>query len=465
MEPRTLNNSVHLSGERSKLFSGDRYNNNGPLYQRQNQRMSSPVANDEPTLRDTNSVKKCQMCSKKFTRMFRQKKECNKCGVIACGKNFKTSCRCLGSKDDGSKMSGFNSSVPLSLFDLKTYETCPRFWLCKNVAPTSIFRCRDREVSANLSIGEEPVINIRTQLTPSILCSCDGGVSQKSFRSTEFHFDALKNQKFSRWTIASFIMDYLAVGETWLFVSLSGMESTFYGLTKVMIRRLQKFRRVNESLNIVCHNEDDVMVRIRGSFCWKIYNEEFDGPAPIGSSSPRSVAIVSGGNRLNCIRLEPTLNKLRSYYENYLFMAKNHEVQLIKDSPHPPKRNNKLDSGFAYSGYKRESNHVRYLPPISTQQQFSSNSRKATSAPIGNSEKDYQDVRNTARTRQILRIIDFVSSEYPNSNDQISLLCPICIKPVLCLNKSPSREVKNIPIKKDPLSRDQSSWSKIYLLD
>jgi len=463
MEPRALSNSVPVRVERSTLFSGDRYNNNnGSLYQRRNQRRSFPMADHEPTPRDTESVRKCQTCSRKFIRMFRPKKECNGCGVIACGKCFKESCRCLGSKCDGPKISGFNSSVPLSLFDLKLYETYSRFWLCKHAAPTSIFRCRDREVSANLSIGEEAVINIRTQLTPSMLCSCDGGISQKSFLSTEFHFDALRNQNFSRWSVAAFIMDYLAVGETWLFVSLSGMESTFYGLTKVMIRRLQKFRRVNEALNITCHNEDDVSVRIRGSFCWKIYNEEFDGPAPIGSSSPRSVAIVSGGNRLNCIKLEPTLNKLRSYYENYLFMAKNHELKLTEDNTHTPKRNGKLDSGFEYSGYKTESNRVRYLPPISTQQQFSSNSRTAMSVPIG---KDSQDVKKTTRTKQILSIMDSVSSKYPNSNDQISLLCPLCIKPVLCLNKSPSRDVKNIPFKKDPLSRDQSSWSKIYLLE
>lgn len=232
-----------------------------------------------------------------------------------------------------------------------------------------------------------------------------------------------------------------------------------------MIRRLQKFRRVNESLNIICHNEDDVMVRIRGSFCWKIYNEEFDGPAPIGSSSPRSAAIVSGGNRLNSIKVEPTMNELRSFYENYLFMAKNHELKLTEDSPHSSRRNDKLNSGGDCSGYKTESNHIRYLPPISTRHQISSNSRTAMSTPIGSSGKDSQDSRKITRTRQILRIMDSVSSEYPNSNDQISLLCPLCIKPVLCLNKSPSREVKNIPYKKDPLSRDTSSWSKIYLLD
>jgi len=159
------------------------------------------------------------------------------------------------------------------------------------------------------------------------------------------------------------------------------------------------------------------------------------------------------------------MNELRSFYENYLFMAKNHELKLTEDSPPSSRRNDKLDSGCECSGYKTESTHIRYLPPISTQQQVSSNSRTAMSTHIGNSGKDSQDARKITRTRQILRIMDSVSREYPNSNEQISLLCPLCIKPVLCLNKSPSREVKNIPYKKDPLSRDRSSWSKIYLLD
>jgi len=309
------------------------------------------------------------------------------------------------------------------------------------------------------------VINFRTQLTPSMSCSCGGGVSQKAFQKTEFHFDALRNQKFSRWTVASFIMDYLAVGETWLFVSLTGMASTFYGVTKIQIRRLQKFRRVNESLNIICRNEDDVMVRIRGSFCWKIYNEEFDGPAPISSSPPRSVAIVSGCDRLSSIKLEPTLNELRSYYENYLFMAKSHELKLIDENPEPPRGDDEVESGFKKSGYTTESNNTQYLRPLSTQQRISSSSRTAMRLQIGTSRKDSPDALKMTRVRQILRIMDFVSNKYPNSNDQISLLCPLCTKPVLCLNKSPSREVKNIPYQKDPLSRDKRSWSKIDLLD
>jgi len=462
MEPRTLNNAVPLRAKRATLFSGDRYNNNGSPYQNRSERISFPVANHEPTPRDSETEKTCQTCNKKFIRMFRPKKECHGCGVIACGKCFTKSCRCLDSKGHGSRQSGFNPSVPLSLLDLKSYEKCPRFWQCRLAAPTSIFRCRDREVSANLSIGEDAVINFRTQLTPSMSCSCGGGVSQKYFQKTEFHFDALRNQKFSKWTVASFSMNYLAVGETWLFVSLSGMASTFYGVAKIQIRRLHKFRRVCESLNIVCSNEDEVMVRIRGSFCWKIYNEEFDGPAPISSSPPQSAAIVSGSDRLTSIELEPTLNELRSYYENYLFMAKNVELKLIEDNPKSQSGNDELDSGFEYSGCTTESNHREFLQPVNTPQQVSGNLRTAMRLQIG---KDSQDAKTTTRVKQILRIMDCISNKYPKSNDQISLLCPLCTKPVLCLNKSPSREVKNIPFQKEPLSRDKRSWSKIDLLN
>jgi len=466
MEPRTPNSSVPLRAKRSTLFSGDRYNNNGSQCRRQSDMRNFPVSDHEPTPRDSNSVKTCQICGKKFIRMFRQKKECHGCGLTACRKCFKESCRCSDTTGKGSRRPGLNPSVPLSLFDLKRYEECPRFWQCRLSAPTSIFRCRDREVSANLSIGEDAVINFRTQLTPSRSCSCGGGVSQKAFQKTEFHFDALRKQKFSRWTTASFIMDYLAVGETWLFVSLSGMASTFYGVTKIHIRRLQKFRRVNETLNIVCRNEDDDMVRIRGSFCWKIYNEEFDGPAPISSSPPRSAAIVSGCDRLSSIKLAPTLNELRSYYENYLFMGKNHELKLIEDNPEPSRTDHEVESGFESSGSTTttESNSRQYLKPISTQQSIPSKSRTAMRLQIGTSRKDPPNALKMTRVRQILRIMDSVSYKYPDSSNQVSLLCPLCTKPVLCLNKSPSREVKNIPYQKDTLSRDQS-WSKIDLFN
>jgi len=267
MELITLKNTLPLKAKRSTLFSGDRYNNNGSPYHRRSQRNSVPVTDNQPTPRVPETVKNCEICYKKFYRMFRPKKECHGCGVVACSTCFKECCRCLDTRSVGSKVSGFNSSVPLSLFDLKSYENCPKFWECKLPAPTSIFRCSDREISANLSIGDDTVVNFRTQLTPSMSCTCDGGISKKSFQITEFHFDALRNQKYSKWTKASFVMNYLAVGETWLFVSLTGLESTFYGATKINVRSLQNFRRVNESLDISLHNEDDVMVRIQGSFC------------------------------------------------------------------------------------------------------------------------------------------------------------------------------------------------------
>jgi len=435
MEPRTLNNVVPLSAKRSKLFSGDYYNNHGSQYRRGGER-SFPVANHEPTTRDSEIVNNCLMCNKKFIRMFRPKKECHGCGVIACGKCFTESCSCLDSTGNGSRQSGFNSSEPLSFLDLKSNETCTKFWQCKLAAPRSIFRCRDREVSANLSIGEDNVINFRTQLTPSMSCSCGGGVSKKCFQKTEFHFDALRNQKFSKWTIASFTMNYLAAGETWLFVSLSGMASTFYGVAKIQIRRLNKFRRVCESLNIICSNEDEVMVRIRGSFCWKICNEEFGGSAPISSSPPQSAAIVTGSDRLSSVELEPTLNKLRSYYENNLSIAKNLELKLIEENLEPPKRDEELDSCFEYSGYTSESNHSEFLQPVYTSQQVPGNSCTSMRLQTGTSREDSQAAKKTTGVKQILRIIDYISNKYPNSNEQISLLCPLCTNPVLCLNKS-----------------------------
>lgn len=258
-------------------------------------------------------------------------------------------------------------------------------------------------------------------------------------------------------------MNYLAVGETWLFVSLSGLESTFYGVTKIHIRRLQKFRRVCESLNISLRNEDDVMVRIRGSFCWKIYNEEFDGPAPISSSPQRSTASVSDSHRITSIKLEPTLNELRSYYERYLFMTKNIELKLIEENVESPRRDNKVASGSDNSVYTTESTHTKYSKPTEAQQQNSNNSRAAIRLQIG-STTDSQDAKRSTRVRQILRVIDFISKKYPNSN-HLRLLCPLCTNPVKCLNKSPSREVKNIPYQKDSLSRDPQSWASMGLLD
>jgi len=198
MQPITLKNSLPLRVKRSTLFSGDRYNNNGSPYKRRSQRKSVPVPDHQPTPRESETVKNCEMCKKKFFRMFRPKKECHGCGVIACSTCFTESCRCQDTASVGSKASGLSTSVPLSLLDLKSYDKCPKFWECKLPAPTSIFRCRDREVSANLSIGDDAVVNFRTQLTPSLSCACGGRNSNKSFQITEFHFDALRNQKFSR---------------------------------------------------------------------------------------------------------------------------------------------------------------------------------------------------------------------------------------------------------------------------
>jgi len=318
-------------------------------------------------------------------------------------------------------------------------------------------------VAANLSIGEDTVVNFRTQLTPSMSCICSGGIRKKSFQYTEFHFDT-RDQKFSRWKVAKFAMNYLAVGETWLFVSLSGLQSTFYGVTKIHISRLQKFRRVCESLNISLHNEDDVMVRMRGSFCWKIYNEEFDGPAPISSSPPRSIASVSDSDRITSIKLEPTLNELRSYYESYLFRSKSLELKLIEKNVEAPMRDNKVASGSDNIGYKTESTHTQYFKPSEVQQQNSNNSQTQISLQIGSTE-DSQDTKRSMRVRQIVRVIDLISKKYQNSNHLLSILCPLCTKPVKCFNKSPSREVKNIPYEKDTLSRDLRSWSSFGLLD
>lgn len=257
-------------------------------------------------------------------------------------------------------------------------------------------------------------------------------------------------------------MNYLAVGETWLFVSLSGLESTFYGVTKIYIRRLQKFRRVCESLNISLRNEDDVMVRMRGSFCWKIYNEEFDGPAPIVSSPLRSTACVSDSDRITSIKLEPTLDELRSSYERYLFMTKNLELKLIEEIVESPRRDDKVPFGSENNDYTTESTHSQYLNPTEALQQNSNNSRTSIRLKIG-SVKDSQDTKRSTRVRQILRVVDFISKKYQNSNHLLSILCPLCTKPVRCFNISPYRELKNITKQKDTLSRDERSWSWMRL--
>jgi len=127
MEPRTLNNVIPFRAKRSKLFSGDQYNNNGSQCQERSEGRKFPIVDHGPTPRDSQTVKDCQMCNKKFIRMLRPKKECQGCGVIACGKCFVRSCKCLDSTGNGSRQSGFNPSVPLSLLVLNAYENGPRF--------------------------------------------------------------------------------------------------------------------------------------------------------------------------------------------------------------------------------------------------------------------------------------------------------------------------------------------------
>jgi len=180
------------------------------------------------------------------------------------------------------------------------------------------------------------------------------------------------------------------------------------------------------------------MVRIRGSFCWKIYNEEFDGPAPISSSPPQSTASISDSDRITSSRLEQTINEQRSFYERYLFMEKNLELKLLEENLNSPRRDDKVESGSHYSGYTTESNHTQYIKPIETQQESPNNPRTAIRSQT-DSRKDSQDFKKTTRVKQILRIMDCVSKKYPNSNDLLSLLCPLCSKPVKCLNKSSSR--------------------------
>jgi len=101
------------------------------------------------------------------------------------------------------------------------------------------------------------------------------------------------------------------------------------GITRICIRRPQKFRRVSELLDITCRNGDDVKVDIQGSFCWKIYNEEFEGPAPIINSSQKAAALVSESNQQGSAKVNRTLRELRSYYETFLFTAKNYELKIM----------------------------------------------------------------------------------------------------------------------------------------
>jgi len=448
MEPGTRNKSGPLRAKRSTLFSGDRsIPQNGSMRQQGN-RQNLPVPDHEPTPRDFSaSIIKCQLCNKKFGRLFRRKKTCKRCRKATCGKCFSVCC-------------GFNGSnailtVQLSLCNLEAYEKCPKFWHCKLLVPNSIFRCRDRELSANLSIGDDFVINFRSQLTPSISCSCRDADSKKFFQSIKLHFDSGRKHKFSKWTSASFIMDFLAIDYTYLFVLLSGMGSTFYGVAKISIRCLQKFRRVCESLDVTCRNEDDVKVRIQGSFCWKIYNDEFNEPSRRSSSSQGSDALVSEDGRLGPTKVNQTLKELRSHYENFLFTAKNHEIKIMEENYENSRDEVHVESGGKCSG---PSSSQQYMP-TSKQNQILRDSKTAMKLPLGISSKSLTLDERVKRARQFIKIID-ISSIKTVPGELIRLLCPICIKPILCLNSSHSMEVSKLaPVK--PTVSIESSWSNL----
>jgi len=225
------------------------------------------------------------------------------------------------------------------------------------------------------------------------------------------------------------------------------MGSTFYGIAKINIRRLQKFRRVCEWLDITCRNEDDVKVRIQGSFCWKIYNEEFDGPGRISRSSQRSEALVSEDDRMGPIKVNRTLKELRSYYENFLFTAKNHEMKIMKENYENSRVEVDVVSGGAQSSRK--------------QYMLTSKQKRDSRMPLGISRKSLTVDERVKRAREFIKILD-LSSIITVPGELIRLLCPICIKPVLCLNSS--REVSKLAPGK-PVVSTESSWSNIELLN
>jgi len=117
-------------------------------------------------------------------------------------------------------------------------------------------------------------------------------------------------------------------------------------------------------------------------------------------------------------------------------LEKNLQLKLLEENIDSPRRNYEVESG--YRGRTTVSNHTQYIKPIETQLESSNNSHITTRSQTG-FRKDSQDVEKTTRVRQILRIMDLVSKEYPNSNDRLSLACPLCSNPVKCLNKSHSR--------------------------
>jgi len=275
---------------------------------------------------------------------------------------------------------------------------------------------------------------------------------------TEFCFESVRNQKFSKYKSASFIMDFLAIGDTCLFVSLSGLGSTFYGMTRINIRRLQKFRRVNDSLNITCRNEDDIKVKIEGSFCWKIYNEEFEGLAPI-SISQKSAALVCESKQLSVVKLNRTLRELHSHYETFLFIVKNHELKIMEDTYEPHRGKVNVESGGKCNG---QSSSNRYMN-LDQQQQIRSDSRTAMALQIGTFTKGSPDDNRVKKARQLIKIID-LASKITKTDELIRLLCPFCSKPVLCSSSCPSSELLKTALGEPDVPRNPSSWSNIDLL-
>jgi len=224
-------------------------------------------------------------------------------------------------------------------------------------------------------------------------------------------------------------MDFLAVGDTCLFVSLSGLGSTFYGITRINIRRLQQFRIVNELLNVTCRNEDDIKVKIEGSFCWKIYNTEFEGLAPVSNPSQKSATLACESSQLSVVKLNPTLTELRSRYETFLFTAKNHELKILEENYEPQGGEVNVESGGKCD---KQSSSDQYIY-LSKQQQILSDSRTAMALQIGSSTKGSPDDNSVKKARQLIKIID-LASKIIKVDELIRLLCPFCSKPVLCCN-------------------------------
>jgi len=193
-ELETQSNSPALQAKRSTILSGDRSDPHNGSEHHQGKRPNPPVSDHESTPRDLSaSITSCPTCQKNFGRIFRRKKTCLRCGKVTCRKCFNICCNHIGS--DGAKE---NLMVQLSVRDLLAYEESPKFYECKLPATTSIFRCRDRELAANLSIGEDNVITFRSQLTPSMSCTCSGAARRKFLQNAEFRFDVVRNQNFSK---------------------------------------------------------------------------------------------------------------------------------------------------------------------------------------------------------------------------------------------------------------------------